>query len=246
MRVIPVLDLKAGRAVHAVAGDRAHYGPVRTILHEGSDPAGLARAFRETLCLDELYVADLEAIAGKPPDLVLSKLAAQEGLWVDAGIRDADDLAPLLALCRTIVVLGLETLRGPEALSRIVRAAGPSPLAFSLDLRQGIPLVSESARWGTQDPLRFAAAAIDAGLRRTILLDLARVGTGQGTGTLDLLMALRARHASLEIVVGGGVSGPDDLRRLADAGASAVLVASALHDGRIGREACVAFQQRRE
>src|SRR5947209_7775724 len=63
MRIIPVLDLKAGLAVHAVAGDRAYYQPIRSILHQGSDPIGLARAYRDKLGLSDLYVADLDAIA---------------------------------------------------------------------------------------------------------------------------------------------------------------------------------------
>jgi phosphoribosylformimino-5-aminoimidazole carboxamide ribotide isomerase len=69
---------------------------------------------------------------------------------------------------------------------------------------------------------------------RIVLLDLARVGLGLGTGTLPLLKSLRSDDPTLEISVGGGISGKDDLAELSDAGASCVLVASALHDGRIG------------
>ena len=59
-RVIPVLDLKDGQAVHAVAGQRSHYQPVRSILHPSADPMDLARAFRDMLGLHKLYLADLE------------------------------------------------------------------------------------------------------------------------------------------------------------------------------------------
>src|SRR5947209_13264350 len=45
MRIIPVLDVQDGLAVAARAGDRAHYHPVRSILHEGSEPIGIARAY---------------------------------------------------------------------------------------------------------------------------------------------------------------------------------------------------------
>src|SRR4051812_2217086 len=47
MQLIPVIDLKAGQAVRAVAGDRAHYQPLRSVLHAGGDPIGLASACRE-------------------------------------------------------------------------------------------------------------------------------------------------------------------------------------------------------
>ena len=48
-RVIPVLDVKDGLAVHAVGGQRSHYRPVRSLLHPSADPLDLARAYRDIL-----------------------------------------------------------------------------------------------------------------------------------------------------------------------------------------------------
>ncbi len=235
MRVIPVLDLKAGQAVLAIAGNRAHYDPVRGILHEGSDPIGLARAFRDRLGLSDLYLADLDAITGAPPALPLYGDLQRLGLnlWVDAGVRFEADVPPLLAAGASVVVLGLETLDGPEALAEVVDRHGPNRLVFSLDLRDGRPLIDTALAWGTSDPRRLVDAVVATGVRRVLLLDLARVGTGQGVGTLTLLAELRTGHSALEWIVGGGVRGPNDLAALSRAGASAVLVGSALHDGRI-------------
>ena len=63
------------------------------------------------------------------------------------------------------------------------------------------------------------------------MLDLARVGSGGGLGTLPLVQEL-VRSDCIEIVVGGGISGRRDLEEAARAGASAALVGSALHSGR--------------
>jgi phosphoribosylformimino-5-aminoimidazole carboxamide ribotide isomerase len=237
-RVIPVLDLKEGQAVHAVGGDRAHYRPLRTRLHAGSDPVGIASGFRDALDLRELYLADLDAIAGKPPSASLYKAIGALGidLWVDAGIRDRNGLAPLLGAGISSLVAGLETLRGPDALARLCSALRPEALVFSLDLRAGLPLVGAGADWGTSDPFEIGCKAIALGVRRLLLLDLARVGTGQGTGTTALLARLRAENPDVEISIGGGVSDREELRALARVGASAVLIGSALHDGRIGAE----------
>jgi phosphoribosylformimino-5-aminoimidazole carboxamide ribotide isomerase len=238
MRIIPVLDLKAGQAVHAVAGDRAHYRPLRSILHDDSDPLELARAYRDRLGATELYLADLDAIAGGPPATGLQQAIVRLGLavWVDAGVRSAEEVAistvPLTD-GSGVLVLGLETLAGPEELRAAVAQGHPDRLAFSLDLRDGRPLVAAGVDWGTDDPYRLAAVALECGLRRLIVLDLARVGTGRGVGTVSLLRALRRRHPGLELVAGGGIAGPGDLAALEDAGASAALVASALHDGRL-------------
>lgn len=238
MRVIPVLDFKAGRAVHALAGRRDHYQPVRTILHEGSDPIGLALAYRDRLGLSEIYLADLDAIAGDPPALGLYRrlLAESLTLQVDAGVHDLDSVKPLLDLGVSKIVVGLETVRGPDPLGEINATVGPDRLIFSLDLRDGTPLIAPGVDWGTKDPILLADRAIKLGVRRLLLLDLARVGAGQGPGTLPLLATLRAAHPRVAFTVGGGISSPDDLPRLALAGASAALIGSALLDGRIGLE----------
>lgn len=235
--MIPVLDLKAGHAVRAVAGDRANYAHVRSDLHGGSDPLDLARALRDRLGLGELYLADLDAIAGAPPALSLYQALGELGLtlWIDPGVRGPSEGWPrLLDVGRARIILGLETLSGPAALAAIVDRIGPGPLALGLDLRDGRPLFAKGADWGTIDPIRLADRALALGIERLVVLDLARVGTGRGPGTLPLLRTLRAACPRAELIAGGGVAGPIDLRQLADAGASAALVGSALHDGRLG------------
>jgi phosphoribosylformimino-5-aminoimidazole carboxamide ribotide isomerase len=236
IRIIPVLDLKAGRAVHAIGGDRAHYRPLRTRLHPTCDPLEVARGFRDIFDFGELYIADLDAIAGMPPALPLFQSIRSLGLdlWIDAGIRDRTTLPPLLDAGVSTLVVGLETARGPTALAAIISEVGPDRLVFSLDLRAGLPVIADDrARWGTTDPFSLARSVMALGVRRLVLLDLARVGTGRGTGTLALLARLRTIDPALEITVGGGIADRDELRALADAGANAVLIGSALHDGRI-------------
>ena len=69
------------------------------------------------------------------------------------------------------------------------------------------------------------------GVRALIVLDLARVGTGTGTGTEPLLRAIRDEFPGVDLIAGGGVRTWADVDRLSEAGASGVLVASAIHDG---------------
>ncbi len=241
LRIIPVLDLQRGRAVHAVAGDRAHYQPVRSILHEGPDPIGLARAYRDALGLRDLYLADLDAIAGAPPALPLYRELHAMGLslWADPGVVDGASLSSLMDAGVSQIVVGLETVRGPGTLAEILGRAGPDRVAFSLDLRNGLPNVAENAEWGTGDPRALAESVLALGVRRLLLLDLACVGTGRGVGTTTLLSLLAADHPEIEIEigVGGGVAGPQDILTLGRAGAKFLLIGSVLHDGRIGAEA---------
>jgi phosphoribosylformimino-5-aminoimidazole carboxamide ribotide isomerase len=232
--VIPVLDIRQGRAVHAVAGARSYYGPLRSVLHGSPDPIALARAGRDVWGLGDLYLADLDAILGEsPPDLGLYRALRGLGLdlWVDAGVRIADDLPGLLRAGVTRVVVGLETVGGPEALAGIVDEAGADRVVFSLDLIEGRPMVDTLPRWGTIDPSELALHAIASGVRRIIRLDLARVGTGRGAGELGPISD--EPGGSVEWFVGGGIAGIDEIRKLGLAGFSGVLVGSALHDGRI-------------
>ena len=81
-----------------------------------------------------------------------------------------------------------------------------------------------------------ANTAVDIGVRSLIVLDLARVGTGQGTGTESLCCQLRDMWPHLYLTAGGGIHSLHELQTLANAGCNAALVASALHDGRFTRE----------
>ncbi len=185
-------------------------------------------------------MADLDAIAGARPALRLYQELARLGLetWIDAGLHDAEDVKPLVDAGVSRIVVGLETIANGESLPGIVQAAGLSRVVFSLDLRDGRPIVAPAARWGTSDARQIATRAVHAGSTTVIILDLSRVGTGRGVGTADLLRDLVRTHPQVEWVAGGGVAGNADVEALGRAGASAVLVGSAIHDGRITAAAC--------
>jgi phosphoribosylformimino-5-aminoimidazole carboxamide ribotide isomerase len=236
-QVVPVLDVLDGRAVHAVGGDRGRYRPVRSIIAAGDDPRELARGFRDALGLGSLYLADLDAIAGRGLDLPLYRDLAALGsrLWVDAGVREAEDVAPMLAIDGLSVVAGLETAAGAGAIAAMLDLAGPDRLIVSLDLRDGLPITPAADSWGGAEAPEIAARLVQIGVRRLILLDLARVGRGVGVGTVDLLESIARRRADVAVIVGGGIAGEADAVDSRRRGAAAVLVASALHDGRIDR-----------
>jgi len=232
MRVIPVIDLKGGVAVHAVRGDRERYRPLRSRIAAGSDPVAVTRAVRERFGLDELYVADLDAIAGSrgSPDVVAA-LASEARVMVDAGATGAPAVAELLELGVARVVIGTESLPGTAALRRLRAELPDAPLVLSLDLRAGAVLSPDPALAALDPPAALALLA-DAGADEAIVLDLARVGSGEGPD-VALLSALRAHVPQVALLAGGGVRDAGDLRALAGAGAVGALVATALHGGAI-------------
>jgi phosphoribosylformimino-5-aminoimidazole carboxamide ribotide isomerase len=252
MQIVPVLDLAKGVAVHARAGERARYAPVASALAPGmpGDPLALARAFRE-LGARACYVADLDAIQGGAPQLdLIGRLArSADGfdgmLLVDAGTTCAGRAAALLEAGAARVVVGLETLRSFGDLAAIVSAVGAPRVVFSLDLRLGAPLAHPSLldAAGPVDAVALAEQAAAAGASAIIVLDLARVGTGVGIDH-GLLAALRRRLPRTELLAGGGVLERRDLERLDDVGCDGVLLASALHAGRITAHDLDVFRRR--
>jgi phosphoribosylformimino-5-aminoimidazole carboxamide ribotide isomerase len=235
VRVVAVMDLKGGVVVRGVGGRRAEYRPIESSLTSSCDPLDVAEAFRSRLGLNEIYLADLDAIGGAAPSLDLFKRLqeASFSLWVDAGLRTWTDAAPLVQSRVSRVVAGLENLAGLEELARLCEAYGEQ-VVFSLDLKGGSPL-GGSAGW-PDEPSAIAEAAIDRGVRQLLVLDLARVGEGGGTGTEELCGRVARTFPDVEVCAGGGVRGLDDLKRLCRCGVRAALVAASLHDGRLTRE----------
>ncbi len=237
MLIIPVLDLLNGQVVRGVAGRRDHYRPIASKLTTSSAPLDVGRAIRQQFGLSLLYLADLDAIGGSPPALDTYHALRDKGfrLWVDAGLRQARQAGPLALAGVEGIIAGLETLAGPEELAPLFNDAGPERLIFSLDLKDGKPLTFSRA-WDTDDPIEIAGRVVDYGVRQVIALDLARVGMGSGTGTEGLCLCLLGMFPDLQLITGGGVRNASDLRRLRQMGLTGVLIASALHDGRITAE----------
>lgn len=230
-RLIPVIDLKGGLAVHAVAGRRHEYRMVEGALGRGDDPVELAMSMARRCGTNCVYVADLDAIAGLSPHSALLDSLVARGLeiWLDAGITGPGDAKPWLERHgTTTLVLGLETVRGSMALVETV-AMAPSRSAFSLDLVAGEPRVAEG--WHTRNPEEMFRTAAGAGVTRMLAIDLAKVGTGSGPWGGSIVDAWRRSGAIGELLAGGGVRGREDLNTLAGQGFDGALVATALHLG---------------
>jgi len=232
MRMIGVIDLAGGRAVHARLGRRAEYQPVGSTRLVPAAAAGdaqvLARAYQQ-VGVEEIYLADLDAIGGLPPAAALIGAIATLGLplWVDAGITGAGAARAILDAGASGVIVGSETLPSWAALDAIVGEVGGRRSRFGIDLRGGTPL----GNVGTE-PGAMAAQAATAGVAACVLLELARVG-GAGGPDLALVRAVRAAAPDVELLVGGGVRNQQDLDALNELGCTGVLMATALHEGTV-------------
>ncbi|MBS9478854.1 HisA/HisF-related TIM barrel protein [Ancylobacter radicis] len=230
MELIPVLDLMGGVVVHARRGARADYRPIQSPLCAGAAPAEVAQALLQLAPFRTLYVADLDAIAGTGShDAALAALAVDHpglGLWVDAGEGEPERVARRAAQGPGRPVVGSEAMRDPVSGTAALAVAGAIlSLDYGIEGPRGPAVIHEQVQLWPQ---------------AVIVMTLARVGAGEGPD-LDRLRAVMARAGSRRVFAAGGVRDLDDLKRLADHGAAGVLLASALHDGRLSPDDIAAF-----
>lgn len=221
MRIIPVIDILDGVVVHAVAGDRKAYAPIRTPLADNADPAAVADGLYRRFGFDTLYVADLNAISGRDDNHAAITAIAQRlpdtRLWIDAGLRDRDALARWrqrwpAADC----VLGSERFDDVDFLPQLREQPR---MILSLDFLGsrflGLPsLLTEPSFWPA----------------RVIVMTLSRVGMGEGPDVARV-RDLRVRAGKRHVFAAGGVRDAADIEDLNRAGAAGALVATALHNG---------------
>lgn len=220
MKIIPVLDIMRGRAVHAVRGERHRYRELRSVF--GSSPVEIA----ENLPHPELYVADLDAIIHRNPNLeLLGRLASIKRLLLDYGVRREGDLE-LASKLGCTPVIGTETAESIEVFRAGVTRWG-SRLFASLDVRNKKVL----SPFLPASPAQALGVLEDAGVRNIIYLDLSRVGTlnlnAEALGDL-----LKEKSKGTRLFAAGGIK-KDDLPRLKSQGISGVLVGTALHRGEL-------------
>ncbi|WDI43694.1 HisA/HisF-related TIM barrel protein [Bremerella sp. P1] len=236
--ILPVIDLRFGQVVRGIAGRRDEYQPVESRYTDDSRPGSIAHVYVSMFGFQDCYVADLNAIVEGQMDVAALEAIAVQGLkvWLDAGIgsvRQWEACQEALRDWRPYRwIVGLESLESWGALEELLTQISPERLVFSLDMKAG-ELLSAGEDFAAMSPEQVARRAAEMGVKSMILLDLAAVGEGKGSQTKSLMQALKKELPEVELLGGGGMSWPEDVETLSQCGASRVLVASALHDGRI-------------
>lgn len=222
MQIIPVIDLKGGLAVHAREGHREHYRPLVSTLCSSPEPCQVLQGLLALYSFSTIYLADLDALGGKPAQerLIDSMGRHCSGVefWIDQGLpsRPSD---PFTRDYFSLVI-GSESLKY-DNLS--ILSPGRDEFILSLDFMNDTLMGPEAV-----------LAHPEWWPRRVILMSLSHVGSSLGPD-FKRMADLMARHPGHDFIAAGGVRHEADLHRLASMGISAVLMASALHDGRVNR-----------
>jgi imidazole glycerol-phosphate synthase subunit HisF len=236
VRVIPCLDVDAGRVVKGVnfAG-----------LRDAGDPVELARRY-DADGADELTFLDITASsAGRETTYEVVRRTAEEvfiPLTVGGGVRTVADVDALLRAGADKVGVNTAAVARPEVLSEIADRFGRQVLVLSVDARRvrdgdaptesGFEVTTHGGRQGTGiDAVQWAARGAELGAGEILLNSMDADGTKDGFD-LELIRLVRAA-VTVPVIASGGAGSVTDFPPAVAAGADAVLAASVFHFGEL-------------
>ncbi|WP_336632759.1 MULTISPECIES: imidazole glycerol phosphate synthase subunit HisF [unclassified Microbacterium] len=231
-RVIPCLDVAAGRVVKGVNFEN---------LRDMGDPVERA-ALYFSQGADELTFLDVTAtVDDRSTTYDVVRRTAEEvfiPLTVGGGVRSVDDVARLLGVGADKVGVNSAAIARPDLVGEIADRFGAQVLVLSLDVkraagtRSGFVVTTHGGRTETTlDALDWAREAIDRGAGELLVNSIDADGTKDG---FDLeLIGLMREISSVPVIASGGAGRAADFAPAIHAGADAVLAASVFHSGEL-------------
>jgi imidazole glycerol-phosphate synthase subunit HisF len=234
VRVIPCLDVDAGRVVKGV-----NFRDLR----DAGDPVEMARVY-DAEGADELVFLDITASSGNRETTydVVRRTAEQVfiPLTVGGGVRSVDDVDRLLRAGADKVGVNTAAVERPELIAEIAERFGRQVLVLSIDARRvrpggaptpsGFEVTTHGGRRGTGiDALAWVAQGCELGAGEILLNSMDADGTREGYD-VEMLRAVRA-VVTVPVIASGGAGRLEDFPPAVAAGADAVLAASVFHFG---------------
>ena len=234
IRVIPCLDVDAGRVVKGVNFEN---------LRDAGDPVELARSYGEQGA-DELTFLDVTASSGDRATTydVVRRTAEQVfiPLTVGGGVRTVDDVDRLLRSGADKVGVNTAAIARPELIAETADRFGSQVLVLSADVRRrrredgtvtdDVEVTTHGGRTGTGlDAIEWCVRAAELGAGEILLNSMDADGTKAGFD-LDLIARVR-REVTIPVIASGGAGAVEHFAPAVRAGADAVLAASVFHFG---------------
>jgi phosphoribosylformimino-5-aminoimidazole carboxamide ribotide isomerase len=227
MEIIPAVDIRSGRCVRLYQGDYNQ----ETVFDEDPVTAALNWYSQGARWL---HVVDLDgAIAGEPRNMeVIVEIMKESGLLIElgGGIRQEEVAENLLRQGISRLVLGTAAIENRELVKRLCQRFGEA-IVVSLDARDGKIAIRGWQKNTVFEVLQLSREMVDAGVRRFIYTDIKRDGT-LTEPNFDMMKRLIA-ETSVPVIVAGGISRLEHLRRIKELGAEGAIIGEALYTGDI-------------
>jgi imidazole glycerol-phosphate synthase subunit HisF len=230
VRVIPCLDVDAGRVVKGINF---------LDLRDAGDPVELARAY-DAEGADELTFLDISAShEGRATTMDIVSRTAEEvfiPLTVGGGVASVEDVDRLLRAGADKVAVNTAAIRRPELIAEIADRFGNQVLVLSVDARRapgtdsGFEVITHGGRQSAGlDAIAWAARGAELGAGEILLNAMDADGTQDGFD-LEIIRAVR-REVTIPVIASGGAGAVEHFPPAVDAGADAVLAATVFHFG---------------
>jgi len=231
MIIFPAIDLKEGQCVRLVQGRKED----KTVY--SNSPGEMARSF-EQQGAQYLHVVDLDgAFEGEPRNLqAITEIAGAIKIpfQVGGGLRTRADVARLLELGASRVIIGTRAVQDPLFMQELLQEFGPARIILGIDAHDGMVAMEGWVEKSTLDAFKFGWTMSNLGVKTAIYTDIARDGLLQGPN----LSAIEnmVRHSGLNIIASGGVSTGENiaaLKELEPLGLVGAIVGKAIYEGKI-------------
>lgn len=225
-RVIPCLDIDNGRIVKGMRFQN---------LRDAGDPVTASREY-EAQGADEIVLLDVSATPGGRSHNLEVVERVRGGLsiplLVGGGVRSVADGTRLLEAGADRIGVNTAAVDRPGLITELTDRFGAQCIVVAIDAAtrpDGWEVMVQSGSVETgRDVVEWSCTAADLGAGEILLTSWDRDGTGEG---YDIpLIAQVANAVNIPVIASGGAKSPHHLREALLAGASAVLVASILHD----------------
>ena len=227
MKIFPAIDLYEGKAVRLYKGD---YAQMTVYSH---DPVSVAKDFASAGA-EYIHIVDLEgAKTGDTPNLsTVCAIKAQSGLFceVGGGIRNMQVIDRYMDAGIDRVILGTAALTDIAFLQEAVTKYGER-IAVGVDLKDGYVAVKGWTETSGTPAFAFCEQMQKLGVKTIICTDISKDGAMQGCN-LALYRELSQRF-TMQIIASGGVSGMEDVKKLAQMELYGAIIGKAYYTGDI-------------
>jgi phosphoribosylformimino-5-aminoimidazole carboxamide ribotide isomerase len=229
IEIIPAIDLIEGKCVRLTQGDYSQ----KTIYNE--NPLDVALQFQDA-GLKRLHLVDLDGAKAKKVVnwKVLEKIASKTSLHVDfgGGVQSDEDLKAVFESGAKQATGGSIAVKQPEVFLNWIAMYGGERIILGADAKKEKVAVSgweEGTQIWVYD---FVEEYVAKGVKYTISTDVAKDGLLQGP-SFDLYKNLQDKCPDLKIIASGGISGLEDVEKLAEMNIYGVIIGKAIYENRI-------------
>ncbi len=229
MLIIPAVDIRNGKCVQLVGGEPGtgeRYGdPVDSAVRWENEGASC------------IHVVDLDAAMGEGENFgkiieILANLRAD--VQVSGGIRKPEKAFELLGNGATRVIIGTAALENPDIVDTLVEKAGGDSVLVALDVKNDKIAIEGWKKEAEDDLYETAKKFEEMGVGGFLFTNVDVEGRMKGLDPKPIEKLVK--HVNVPVIASGGVKSIQDVKKAKEAGASALVIGTALYEGKITLE----------